>query len=81
MANAKQCDRCGAFYTETVDIYCYHKIRLFGCPLPQKPFNCEYELCPECWEEFCNFIGVKIDRKQAKTFLNRIQQRLNDNIL
>lgn len=73
--DAKKCDRCGAFYerTQDTDIYCEHKIRLYGGvpyhPLPEYPFKDTYEFCPDCWKEFCEFLGVKIDDERPKTLL------------
>lgn len=79
MANAKKCDRCGAFYDRTGDIYCDHEIRLYRSGLyrrlPEYPFKDTYELCPDCWKEFCEFLGVKIDDEKPKTLFDWLVKR------
>lgn len=51
MAKALKCDRCGAFYDYIKCLRRYHIHDMDG-----KTINKTIDLCPDCYEKFCDFL-------------------------
>ena len=55
MADAKKCDRCGSFYDITYFEDTLYANELTLCKVGKRMYD--VELCPECSEEFDNFMS------------------------
>lgn len=63
MANAKKCDRCGAFYTTRKDIKVhfvtdpYDKVNYLQLEYIYKLERTRIDLCPECVDELVRYFN------------------------
>ncbi len=66
--NAKQCDRCGSFYNEIVDlslrpVYCGKRILAVQTLYENKNVAQTYDLCVDCAIKLSSFLKNKEDNE------------------
>lgn len=66
MANAKKCDRCGAFYMRDRD-YILNEKSAKGFPVcgyQHQNYFSDYDLCPECHSQLRKFMRIDMEGEE-----------------